>query len=190
MQNGVLIDMGSFPLRLWRLCLGKQIKNWILCVYIENYRCTSSFYILWMNLGIIRNWRIWGSNCIQQQSILNHPLAKKTINKCEFLFNLTCSFLFNLTCSFLSPKPNGMYYIEGDFTNLCRVVETLKDYTMKALVNTVDHLGSMAYKVNHCLDEKIGEVSKVELRFHCIQQVVLKCNFHVNSRQMNTASAE
>ncbi|KAF3448739.1 hypothetical protein FNV43_RR09452 [Rhamnella rubrinervis] len=55
------------------------------------------------------------------------------------------------------------------------MVETLKDYTMKALVSTVDHLGSMAYKVNHCLDEKIDQVSTVELRFHCIQQRLQTC---------------
>lgn len=60
---------------------------------------------------------------------------------------------------------------------MCRVVETLKDYTMKALINTVDHLGSVAQKVNHCLDEKNGEVSGVELRFYCIQQVALQSTF-------------
>ncbi|KAH9775039.1 protein ABIL3 [Citrus sinensis] len=37
------------------------------------------------------------------------------------------------------------------------VVETLKDYAIKALINTVDHLGSVAFKVNNLLDEKIDE---------------------------------
>lgn len=52
-----------------------------------------------------------------------------------------------------------------------RAVESLKDYAMKALINTVDHLGSVAFKVNSLLDEKIGEVSETELRFACLEQV-------------------
>lgn len=54
---------------------------------------------------------------------------------------------------------------------MCRVVETLKDYAIKALINTVDHLGSVAFKVNNLLDEKIGEVSETELQFTCLEQV-------------------
>lgn len=52
-----------------------------------------------------------------------------------------------------------------------RVVNTLKDYAIKALVNTVDHLGSVSYKVNDLLDEKVDEVSGTELRVSCIEQV-------------------
>ncbi|KAK9202748.1 hypothetical protein WN943_012999 [Citrus x changshan-huyou] len=51
------------------------------------------------------------------------------------------------------------------------VVETLKDYAIKALINTVDHLGSVAFKVNNLLDEKIGEVSETELQFTCLEQM-------------------
>lgn len=54
---------------------------------------------------------------------------------------------------------------------MCRVVETLKDYAIKALINTVDHLGSVAFKVNNLFDEKIGEVSETELQFTCLEQV-------------------
>lgn len=42
---------------------------------------------------------------------------------------------------------------------------------MKALVNTVDHLGSVTYKVNDFIDEKVDEVSETELRVSCIEQV-------------------
>lgn len=56
---------------------------------------------------------------------------------------------------------------------MCRVVETLKDYAIKALVNTVDHLGSVTYKVNDLLDEKVDEVSGTEFRVSCIEQVRL-----------------
>jgi len=51
------------------------------------------------------------------------------------------------------------------------VIETLKDYTIKALINTVDHLGSVTYKVNDLLDEKMAEVSGAKLRVSCIEQV-------------------
>ena len=53
-----------------------------------------------------------------------------------------------------------------------RVVEALKDYAIKALVSTVDHLGSVAYKVDRFLDQKIDEVSGMELRFSCSEQVL------------------
>lgn len=59
---------------------------------------------------------------------------------------------------------------------LCRVVETLKDYAVKALVNTVDHLGSVTFKVNDLLDEKVDDVSGTEFRVSCIEQV--SCNLH------------
>lgn len=47
----------------------------------------------------------------------------------------------------------------------------MKDYAIKALVNTVDHLGSMTYKVNDLLDENLEQVSGTELRVSCIEQV-------------------
>ncbi|KAK7317112.1 hypothetical protein RJT34_01079 [Clitoria ternatea] len=66
-------------------------------------------------------------------------------------------------------------YFELSYTNDDQkqiVVETLKDYAVKALVNTVDHLGSVTYKVNDLLDEKVVEVSVAELRVSCIEQVL------------------
>lgn len=61
------------------------------------------------------------------------------------------------------------------------MLETLKDYAIKALVNTVDHLGSVTYKVNTFLDGKIGEVHRTELRFFCIEQVVFQIHIERNS---------
>lgn len=49
----------------------------------------------------------------------------------------------------------------------------MKDYAIKALVNTVDHLGSVTYKVTDLLDDKVVEVSGAELRVSCIEQVYL-----------------
>lgn len=55
--------------------------------------------------------------------------------------------------------------------DMSRVEETLKDYAIKALVNTVDHLGSVAYKVNNFLDEKMGGICGMQLRLSCLEQV-------------------
>ncbi|GAB2288594.1 Protein abil3, partial [Dionaea muscipula] len=54
--------------------------------------------------------------------------------------------------------------------NTCGVIDTLKDYAIKALVNKVDYLGSVSYKVNDLLDEKVEEVSGTEFRVSCIEQ--------------------
>lgn len=51
------------------------------------------------------------------------------------------------------------------------MVSTLKDYAIKALVNTVDHLGSATYKVNDLLDGKVDEVSRTETCVSSIEQV-------------------
>lgn len=54
----------------------------------------------------------------------------------------------------------------------------MKDYAIKALINTVDHLGSVAYKVNNFLDDKMVEISGMDLRLSCLEQVsfyICKC---------------
>ncbi|XP_076921901.1 protein ABIL2-like [Bidens hawaiensis] len=64
-------------------------------------------------------------------------------------------------------------YFELSYTNDDQkqlVVDTLKDYAIKALVNTVDHLGAVSSKVNDLLGEKVNEVSQTEHRVSCIQQ--------------------
>ncbi|XP_074568930.1 putative protein ABIL2 [Curcuma longa] len=52
------------------------------------------------------------------------------------------------------------------------VVNTLKDYAIKALINTVDHLGSVSYKVNGVLNEKVDAISAAEFRVSCIEQKI------------------
>ncbi|KAL7149845.1 hypothetical protein ABFS83_05G068700 [Erythranthe nasuta] len=50
------------------------------------------------------------------------------------------------------------------------VIESSKDYVAKALVSTVDHLGSVADKLNKFVDEKANEFSATNIRFSCIEQ--------------------
>ncbi|XP_038999342.1 protein ABIL2-like [Hibiscus syriacus] len=69
-------------------------------------------------------------------------------------------------------------YINDDHKQI--VVETLKDYAVKAIVNTVDHLGSMTYKVNDFLEEKVDEVSGTELRVSCVEERVRKCQEYID----------
>ncbi|KAK2978635.1 hypothetical protein RJ640_019092 [Escallonia rubra] len=73
------------------------------------------------------------------------------------------------------------YYREDDheqlnlFLNVRRLVDVLKEYVSKALINTVDHLGSVAYKVNNFLDEKVKLVSETELQMFGIEQRLRVC---------------
>ncbi|KAL6979431.1 hypothetical protein U1Q18_021097 [Sarracenia purpurea var. burkii] len=62
------------------------------------------------------------------------------------------------------------------------VVETSKDYISKAIVGTVDHLGSVAHKINKFLDEKVGEVSGAELQLSCIEQRIRTCQKFTDCR--------
>ncbi|PIN25834.1 hypothetical protein CDL12_01415 [Handroanthus impetiginosus] len=59
-------------------------------------------------------------------------------------------------------------YVKDDHKQL--VMESSKDYIAKALVSTVDHLGSVADKLNKFLDEKANEFSNTKIRFSCIEQ--------------------
>ncbi|KAI5016959.1 hypothetical protein ZWY2020_037337 [Hordeum vulgare] len=50
------------------------------------------------------------------------------------------------------------------------VMSNLKEYAVKALVNTVDHLGSISFKVSSLVDQRFDEVAQANLRVSCIQQ--------------------
>ncbi|KAK4489741.1 hypothetical protein RD792_000376 [Penstemon davidsonii] len=77
-------------------------------------------------------------------------------------------------------------YTNDDQNNI--VVNTLKDYAIKALVNTVDHLGSVTYKVNDLFDEKVDEVSGTELRVSCIEQRLRTCNEYIDREGLSQQS--
>ncbi|KAL0400586.1 UNVERIFIED_CONTAM: protein ABIL3 [Sesamum latifolium] len=82
-------------------------------------------------------------------------------------------------------------YFELSYTNDDQkhiVVNTLKDYAIKALVNTVDHLGSVTYKVNDLLDEKVDEVSGTELRVSCIEQRLRTCQEYIDREGISQQS--
>ncbi|KAH0863807.1 hypothetical protein HID58_081018 [Brassica napus] len=50
------------------------------------------------------------------------------------------------------------------------VLDNLKEYTVKALVNVVDHLGTVASKLTNLFDQQSSDVSTMELRASCVSQ--------------------
>ncbi|CAH9110171.1 unnamed protein product [Cuscuta europaea] len=68
------------------------------------------------------------------------------------------------------------------------VANTLKDYAIKALLNTVDHLGSVTYKANDMLDEKVVEVSGTELRISCVEQRLRTCQEYIDREGISQQS--
>lgn len=83
-------------------------------------------------------------------------------------------------------------YFEGSYTNDDQkqpVIETLKDYAIKALVNTVDHLGAVTLKVSDLLDEKVEEVSETEFQVSCIEQRLRTCQEYIDREGMAQQSS-
>ncbi|XP_038895521.1 protein ABIL2-like [Benincasa hispida] len=113
------------------------------------------------------------------------PISQETSNfdeismKQSLIFSDCLKDLKNLRAQLYSAAE----YFELSYTNDDQkqiVVETLKDYAVKALVNTVDHLGSVTFKVNDLLDEKVDEVSGTEFRVSCIEQRLRTCQDYID----------
>ncbi|PWA95655.1 ABI family [Artemisia annua] len=60
------------------------------------------------------------------------------------------------------------------------VLDNLKDYAVRALVNAVDHLGTVAYKLTDLLDQQALEISSTELHVTCLQQQLLTCQTYTD----------
>nr|GMD10428.1 protein ABIL2-like isoform X1 [Ipomoea batatas] len=60
------------------------------------------------------------------------------------------------------------------------LVDTMKVYVSKAVISTVDHLGSVAAKLDTLLDEKVCEFSATKLRFSCVEQRSRSCREFIN----------
>lgn len=53
------------------------------------------------------------------------------------------------------------------------MLDNLKDYSVKALVNAVDHLGTVAYKLNDLISMQHEAVDNTQLAASAIAQVLL-----------------
>jgi hypothetical protein len=54
-----------------------------------------------------------------------------------------------------------------------RVLDNLKDYAVRALVNAVDHLGTVAYKLTDLYEQQASEISTIESKVACLNQVLM-----------------
>lgn len=61
-----------------------------------------------------------------------------------------------------------------------RVLDNLKDYAVRALVNAVDHLGTVAYKLTDLLEQQTSDISSMELKVSCMNQVSFLLFLEVN----------
>ncbi|GLJ25516.1 hypothetical protein SUGI_0488450 [Cryptomeria japonica] len=71
-----------------------------------------------------------------------------------------------------------MSYLHNDQKQM--VLNNLKEYAVKALVNAVDHLGTVAFKLNDLLSQQTSELSNVELRIDCLNQRLHTCQEHTD----------
>lgn len=60
------------------------------------------------------------------------------------------------------------------------VLDNLKDYAVRALVNAVDHLGTVAYKLTDLFDQQTVDVSTAELKVSCINERLLTCKTYTD----------
>ncbi|KAM7499785.1 hypothetical protein LguiA_024199 [Lonicera macranthoides] len=121
------------------------------------------------------------------------PLPREPANYDEASMNH--SLLFSDSLKDLKNLRKQLYsaaeYFELSYTNDDQkqiVADTLKDYAIKAFVNTVDHLGSVTYKVGDMLDEKVDEVSGTELQVSCIEQRLRTCQEYIDHEGLSQQS--
>ncbi|GMI99004.1 ABI-1-like 1 [Hibiscus trionum] len=62
------------------------------------------------------------------------------------------------------------------------VLDNLKEYAVQALVNAVDHLGTVAYKLSDLLEQQTSEVSTMELKASCLNQQLLTCHTYTSKQ--------
>ncbi|KAF5953104.1 hypothetical protein HYC85_011048 [Camellia sinensis] len=60
------------------------------------------------------------------------------------------------------------------------VLDNLKDYAVRALVNAVDHLGTVAYKLTDLLEQQTLDVSTMELKVSSLNQQLLTCQTYTD----------
>ncbi|KAH7651666.1 ABI family protein [Dioscorea alata] len=92
----------------------------------------------------------------------------------SLLFSDSLKELKNLKSQLYSAAEHFEYSFANDI-NRKKLLNMLKAYVVKALVNSVDHLGCVAYKVNDLLSEKVDEFSETELRLSCLEQRIQVC---------------
>ncbi|XP_031503660.1 protein ABIL1 isoform X2 [Nymphaea colorata] len=60
------------------------------------------------------------------------------------------------------------------------VLDNLKDYTVRALVNAVDHLGTVAYKLTDLFEQQTLDISAMDLKVTCLDQRLETCQSYTD----------
>ncbi|CAK8544869.1 unnamed protein product [Lathyrus sativus] len=60
------------------------------------------------------------------------------------------------------------------------VLDNLKDYATRAIVNAVDHLGTVAYKLTDLLEQQALDASTMDLKISTLNQRLLTCQVYTN----------
>ncbi|WOL14682.1 hypothetical protein Cni_G23463 [Canna indica] len=60
------------------------------------------------------------------------------------------------------------------------VLDNLKDYAVRALVNAIDHLGTVAYKLTDLFEQQILDISTVERKLSYLKQQSHTCQAYGN----------
>ncbi|KAL6848742.1 hypothetical protein ACP4OV_021325 [Aristida adscensionis] len=60
------------------------------------------------------------------------------------------------------------------------VLDNLKDYAVRAVVNAVDHLGTVAYKLTDLFEQQASEVSTLELKVTRLNQQIFTCQIYTD----------
>ncbi|TKY61308.1 ABIL1 protein [Spatholobus suberectus] len=69
-------------------------------------------------------------------------------------------------------------YLHSDQKHM--VLDNLKDYAVRALVNTVDHLGTVAFKLCDLLEQQTFDVSTMDLKVSTLNQKLLTCHIYTD----------
>ncbi|KAJ1413811.1 hypothetical protein SESBI_19305 [Sesbania bispinosa] len=70
-------------------------------------------------------------------------------------------------------------YLHSDQKQM--VLENLKDYAVRALVNAVDHLGTVAYKLTNLLEQQTLDVSTMDLKISTLNQKLNTCQTYTDN---------
>ncbi|KAF8649536.1 hypothetical protein HU200_064293 [Digitaria exilis] len=90
------------------------------------------------------------------------------------LFSDTLKDLRNLRSQLYSAAEYFEVFYQNN-SHKSTVMTSLKDYTVEALVSTVDHLGFVSYKVDNLVSEKADGVNETEFLVSSVEQRVRIC---------------
>ncbi|KAK7285835.1 hypothetical protein RJT34_20617 [Clitoria ternatea] len=103
----------------------------------------------------------------------------KVSMECSNTFVFALQELKNLTPQLYSAAEYcEKSYLHSDKKQM--VLENLKDYAVRALVNAVDHLGTVAFKLSDILEQQTLDVATMDLKISTLNQKLLTCQMYTD----------